>query len=764
MYWPVVSVHGLNRELQRAREELCDNVALAGRDAVSYGETLFHVAELLVKVSQMRAAVGMIGGRGQLEKRIAGLIDPRRNKMTKATRKSACVVTFIFIAWCAVASATRFADVVVAADAPKSDAEVIVATTMPDPETRPEMAQEVVPPEPDLKRTISLRGRVTGPEGRPIAGARLYLSLDEWTHPKQIGTSDVSGGYDLIVSEQILRRTLSPNFLYAQCNAALIATAHGFGPAWAELVDEKGGRMGKMKSEYSQDLHLVADYPIAGRVVDAGGKPAVGADVAVDRMFETGDPRWKLMHPAIKARNPNLMTREQTDTNNWFTPLYPTAWRMIAPATTDSEGRFQIVGVGGDRAVRLQVSGPGLRSATVSVLTRDDVADFTQAIRTRYPRTRRPDGYFYPPRKNAPEGDQGVLLFGPSPMIELDRARTVSGVVRDATTGEPIAGHRMGVAAGMGYAGAETDSHGRYRILRDEDEPSIVIYSDYYHTDRYLTVARRLTDTKGFGEIVANFDIPRGVVINGRVLEAGTDRPIVSAPRQGCHDTVPGPLLAGNVFYFPLSTNAALRAHPTGLYFEGFKTGTNYYRTVAIGGDGRFRVAVPPGPGVLVVQAAPGLPMFAEVGTWQESKRFHLQFPYVTLASRARGDGAPEGDAQSLPGFMGPIPLTNYHAYRVINPAADAKAIDLTIAVPRAPTRTLRFVGPDGRPIRGVRVRGLVAEPMTMTIVLDGSEAEVLALGPGERREVFATSNDGKFTASAVVSTADPQSRTIRLK
>jgi hypothetical protein len=217
------------------------------------------------------------------------------------------------------------------------------------------------------------------------------------------------------------------------------------------------------------------------------------------------------------------------------------------------------------------------------------------------------------------------------------------------------------------------------------------------------------------------------------------------------------------VCYFPLSTNTALRGAPTGLYFEGFKTGTNYYRTVAIGGDGGFRIAVPPRPGVLVVQAAPRLPMFAEVGTWKESEGFHRRFPYVTIATRANGDGAPVGDARSLPGFMGPIPLSTYHAYRVINPAADAKTLDLTISVPRAPTRTLRFVGPDGRPIRGVRVRGLLAEPLTMTIDLDGSEAEVLALAPGERREVFATSNDGKYTASAVVSTADPQSRPIRL-
>jgi hypothetical protein len=46
MYWPIVSVHGLNRELRRACEEVCDNIVLAGRDAISSGETLLHVAKL----------------------------------------------------------------------------------------------------------------------------------------------------------------------------------------------------------------------------------------------------------------------------------------------------------------------------------------------------------------------------------------------------------------------------------------------------------------------------------------------------------------------------------------------------------------------------------------------------------------------------------------------------------------------------------------------------------------------------------------------
>ena len=766
LYWPIVSVHGLNRELRWACEEVCDNVVLAGREAIRYGETLLHVAELLVDARPIGAAVGIIGGQGQLERRIAGLLDPRRNKTTKTGRKTACGVTLIFIAGVTISSATRFAAVAGGADGPQSGALPALVTTVLGGTELPAAGQnQKALPVADSKRTILLQGKVLGPGDRAVAGARLYLSVDEWTDPVELGITDASGSYHLDVPEEKLRRTVSPNFVYDGCIAALIATAGGFGPGWAELPAAKGGRMGEMKPGYAQNIHLVADIPIAGRVIDAGGKPIAGAAVAVYRMIELADPHWRPMRTAIMAGNPNLLNREQSDPANWFAPLYPTAWHMIPPAVTDSEGRFQLGDGGGDRVIQLNVSGPGVRFASVSVLTRSDVADFTQEIRTRYPRARRPDGYFYPPKKGAPEGDQGVQLFGPSPTIEVDPGRTVTGIVRDASTGEPIVNHRMAIASGSGYASAQTDSHGRYHILRDDDNSSILIYSDQYHTDRYLAVVRRLTDAKGFGEIVADFDIPRGVIINGRVLEAGTDRPIVSAPRRGCHDTVPGPLLAGSVFYFPLSSNTALRGTPTGLYFEGFPRGSaNWYRLVPIGGDGRFRMAVPPGPGVLLVQASPGMPMFADAQVWKESEGFHRLFPYTKLTTRVKGDGAPEGDTRSLPGFTGPIPLSAYDAYQVINPSVAATTLDLTIFVPRAPSRTLRFVGPNGRAIRGVTVKGLLAPPHSMAVVLGGSEAEVLALEPGKPRDVMVISNDREYAKSFSVSTDDPQPRTIRLK
>jgi hypothetical protein len=319
----------------------------------------------------------------------------------------------------------------------------------------------------------------------------------------------------------------------------------------------------------------------------------------------------------------------------------------------------------------------------------------------------------------------------------------------------------------VGLGQAMTDSQGRYRIVLMGDSTSISVQACGYSTEHYLTARRQIDVAKELAETVADFNIRRGVIVSGRVLESATDRPIVSAPRRHCHDPISGgPLLAGYVYYYPLATNAALRGTQFGLYFEG----ANHYLSAAIDGDGRFQIAVPPGPGVLLVKAEPGQPMFAELTPGlKEGEEFRL-FPYATLATRARNDGAPEGDARSFPGFSGSIPLStpdsifNYHAYRVIDPPADATTLELTLNVPRAPSRVLRFVDPDGRAIRGVTVQGLVAPPRKMTVSIDGSEAEVLALEPGTPREVITTSNDGKYAARFFVGTDDPQPETIRLE
>ena len=119
---------------------------------------------------------------------------------------------------------------------------------------------------------------------------------------------------------------------------------------------------------------------------------------------------------------------------------------------------------------------------------------------------------------------------------------------------------------------------------------------------------------------------------------------------------LPGPLRAGWVKYFPLATNTALRGTPTGWYFQADGR-SNWDASAVIDSDGRFKLAVPPGPGVLLVNAHAGSDEFWGMGTVKESEGAHLLAPYVKLTTRFENDGGPEGSAQSFPGFNRPIPV-----------------------------------------------------------------------------------------------------------
>ncbi|MEJ7639798.1 MAG: hypothetical protein WKF75_17960 [Singulisphaera sp.] len=281
-------------------------------------------------------------------------------------------------------------------------------------------------------------------------------------------------------------------------------------------------------------------------------------------------------------------------------------------------------------------------------MTRDDVSDLTRTMRARYPRSRGPDGYFVNPyegRTNA------VMVFGPSPTIEVDGARTVAGVVRDARTGEPMPGVSVGIARGPVYKGQMyTDARGHYRVLAGDNGSPLWVYASFHRHDRYLGAVREIPGVKGPGEIIADFAIQTGVVVTGRVLEAGTDRPIVSAVPWVCAPSGVVDPQAGFIYYLPISRNRALRGTPTGLYFEDPAAINVRSLRAQLGGDGRFRIAVPPGPGVLLVLAAPGLPLFAgNFDVWKESEGLHRLFPYATLTARTKNDGAPAANPGTSP-------------------------------------------------------------------------------------------------------------------
>src|SRR5438093_12958053 len=113
---------------------------------------------------------------------------------------------------------------------------------------------------------ITVRGRVLGPDGKPIAKARLYwprlLKADpqspEDIDVAQQGTTDAKGSFRVELPRSRVR-------------LALIAVADGYGLDWAELSDDK--QSGEVT------LRLVKEQTIHGRVLSTEGKPVAGARV-----------------------------------------------------------------------------------------------------------------------------------------------------------------------------------------------------------------------------------------------------------------------------------------------------------------------------------------------------------------------------------------------------------------------------------------------------------------------------------------------------
>ena len=198
------------------------------------------------------------------------------------------------------------------------------------------------------KNTVQLSGRVLGPDGKPVSGARLFSprlkknppTSEEDLEVAQVGTSGSEGRFQVTLKKQA-----------SEFRGYLLAHAEGFGVDWIERGSEEADADNIV-------LKLVKDQPITGRVLDTEGKPRAGVNVFIGAIYVPANDK---LDDYLAGWKKNWRDIQSTPKKRLYLP--PDA--IHGPTTTDANGHFKLTGVGAERIVHLSIQGKGVAEIDV---------------------------------------------------------------------------------------------------------------------------------------------------------------------------------------------------------------------------------------------------------------------------------------------------------------------------------------------------------------------------------------------------------------
>jgi RNA polymerase sigma factor (sigma-70 family) len=459
--------------LCRARQRLKRQLARRGvaLSSVLILATLTRSADAAVPALVRSTTLAIAARSADVSTRVAGLIRGATSAMFTARQKGMALVLLTTILFGAGLGVRAMLAQPVAAERPDA-ADVTSRRGTEKPKAKPREAEEL--PE--------VRGRVVDPDGKPAAGAKIYLVGGKPAKAEVVATADADGKF---------RFTVKPH--EPAIERLVVAVAKGYGPDWIDLtLCEREERVLRLRKD---------DVPFVGRVVTLEGQPVVGATVEIDRLGKqaVGEELKPWIDNNVKLRKESIWVNERG-----LVTMSPSALGMRLRAVTDKDGNFRLTGTGSDRVLAVRVTGERIEHKFFRLVTRADAPK---------------DGYIK-------TGDLNFGLYGPEMTILVGPAKPVVGTVRDRRTGKPVAGIKVEDVHG-GIARAVTDAEGRYRL---EGVPKKSHYAltaageeGVPYFDRYQG---EIKDTAGFDPITVDFAMDRGIEITGRILDKKTGRPI----------------------------------------------------------------------------------------------------------------------------------------------------------------------------------------------------------------------------------------------
>jgi RNA polymerase sigma factor (sigma-70 family) len=351
------------------------------------------------------------------------------------------------------------------------------------PKAQQDQPSSATQPKPDVEATVEVRGQVLDPDGKPLAGAKLYLvkSTPEGPTHSQQATSGPDGRFSFAVPRSELDQGTAQKL-----PTQVMAVAQGHGCDWAPVGP--AGNAGELT------LRLVEDVPISGRIIDDDGKPVPGAKVQVQD---------------LRAYPGESLKAELEDIRKGGFGTFPAkAWGGSLPGwsrvpMTGADGRFLLAGFGRERMVRLQIEGPFIQYTTIQVMAR--VSEPVPG-----PAPRRP-----------------VKIYGAGFDYLARAARPIHGAVREKTTGRAVAG--VQIACNLTTHTAQTDNEGRYELLGCAKSEEYFINVRPGAGQPFFTVSVQFADTPGLTPLTADIELVRGIPLRGRLTDQTTGKAIAKA-------------------------------------------------------------------------------------------------------------------------------------------------------------------------------------------------------------------------------------------
>ncbi|HVA47449.1 MAG TPA: hypothetical protein VNH11_13855 [Pirellulales bacterium] len=550
-----------------------------------------------------------------------------------------------------------------------------------------------------------IRGRVLLPDGKPAAAAEIHwLQLkpkaddapaELWWEKRAV--TDDEGRFEWTLEKTDAK--IGP-----ANRPPLIAYKAGFG------LD--GFTVGRDDAKTELSLRLTEKCPIRARLADTEGRPVKGAKIVVNGIEAAEDGPLDRLLEKWKRNSQSLMGHPER-----ILPLY----KGFAPLAveTDGEGRYTVSGVGKERVALLKIIAPGYMSDELRVVTREgfDAAEYNKQMTANTGPFMRQPGRL--PRFVGPVFDH-----------VMEAELVIRGSVFTGPDRKPIAMAKVGAGGGRQNFSTmpTTDAAGHFEVrgVRRSQEVPLSVHP----RGDLLSRALRLDVAPGQTVIDVEVELKAGIVVEGRIFDQAT-----------------GLGVQGGVGYVPLAENRFVE-----------EPGYDVMRgSLITGDDGRFRLLVPPGPGVLRAQVQTNRPRLDA----------NMPIPYRQASFN-------EEDSKRVPTTVGDddryftisrnqsSSLSLFGAVKVIDPAPDSGPITCDLPLDRGKAVTIAIEDEQGQAVSDAWVAG-VTDVWPITFKIAEPTCTVYGLGADRPRHLCILHPERHLAASLTLTGDEPGPVTVRL-